>query len=250
MSALRSIPLFAVAICCFGPLLVTGCSGMRKAAPLTVADPARPDDEAARDAWQRPQAILTQMRLQPGQVVVDFGAGNGYLLPWLARAVGPSGKVIAVEVQPELVALLRARVAREKLTNVEIVQATEVSAPLGQLADRILLLHSYRELAQPVQLLEALKHWLKPGGRLYVIEFYPPPDPAGLPLPLPPAEHRVEPATVEAELRGAGFSVTQRYAVLPHQSFAMFVPSEELTPALAQDRDRIALPADATPPAK
>lgn len=234
--------LLGVAVC--------GCAGPRKAAPLTVHGPLAPADEVARDVWQRPQAILNQMRVQPGQVVVDFGAGAGYLLARLSQAVGPDGQVIAVEVQPELVQRLRQRAAAEKLDNVQVVQSTEVSVGLGALADRIILLHSYAELAQPVQMMAALKQWLKPGGRVYAVEFLPPPDPAGLPLPLSAPQHRVAPDTLEAELRGAGLIATQRYAVLPHQYFAMFVPEEELTPALVQDRDLVPLPDSATPPSR
>lgn len=230
-------------LCAAGP----ACSGPRKPAPYSPPAPVHPSEEEARDAWQRPPLILNQLRLQPGQTVVDFGAGSGYLLPWLSRAVGADGQVIAVEVQPDLIAALRQRCAREGLGNVQVVQSTDVSVPLGQLADRIVLLHSYRELAAPIDMLAALKQWLRPGGRIYVIEFLPPPDPDGTPLPLPPADHRVDPDTVEAEMRGAGFVATQRYDVLRHQYFAMFVPVEELTPALAQDRDRVLLPPSPTP---
>jgi len=224
--------------------VVAACAGVRRPAPLSPPAPAAPDDTNARDVWQHPAAVIAQMRLQPGHVVVDFGAGDGYLVGHLSRAVG-GGKVIAVEVQPALVDHLRARAERDGLINVKVVQSTEVSVPLGELADRVVLLHTYRELAQPVQMLAAIKHWLKPGGRLYVVEFLPPPDPFGMPIAFPPEADRVAPETIEAELRGAGFVATQRYAVLPHQYFAMFVPEEELTPALAEDRSR--LPAAATP---
>ncbi len=231
-------------------VLACGCASPRKAAPLTVHGPVAPADEVARDGWQRPQAIVAQMRLQPGQVVVDFGAGTGYLLQHLSRAVSPSGQVIAVEIQPELVQRLRQRVSDEGLRNVTVVQSTEVSAALGQLADRIVLLHSYGELDHPIDMLAALKQWLRPGGRLYAVEFLPPPDPVGLPMPLSDPDHRVAPDTLEAEMRGAGLVATQRYAVLPHQYFAMFVPTEELTPALAQDRDRVGAPEAVTPAAR
>lgn len=208
-----------------------GCSGARKVAPLTVHVPAMAAAERARDAWQRPQLIVERMRLEPGMAVADIGAGGGYLLPFLSRAVGPEGKVYAVEVQPQLVEALKKRAAAEHLDNVEVLLATEADVPLPLPVDRMVLLHSYRELAQPVEMLRSLKQRLQPTGRLFIIDFLPPPDPTGLPLPLPEETVRVEPATIEAEARGAGLLATQRYTILPHQFFAMFVISEEVTPA-------------------
>lgn len=207
------------------------CAGPRKAAPLTIHSPPVAALDRARDAWQLPQLIVERMRLEPGMVVADIGAGAGYLLPFLSKAVGPEGKVYAVEVQPELVEQLKKRAAAEHWTNVDVVLSTETDAPLPQPVDRMLLLHSYRELAQPIEMLRSLKQNLQPTGRLFVVEFLPPPDPTGLPLPLPEENVRVEPATIEAEARGAGLLATQRYTGLPHQFFAMFVNSEEVTPA-------------------
>ena len=210
-----------------------GCSGARKAAPLTVHPPPMVAVERARDAWQLPHLVVERLRLEPGMAVADIGAGSGYLLPFLSRAVGPEGKVYAVEVQPQLVAELKKRVAAEHLDNVEVILSTEADAPLPQPVDRVILLHSYRELAQPVELLRSLKQRLEPTGRLFIVEFSPPPDPSGLPLPLPDEGDRVEGATIEAEARGAGLLATQRYTILPHQFFAMFVNAEEVTAAAA-----------------
>ncbi len=216
--------------------VAVGCSAPRKPAPLTIHAPPVAAVDRARDAWQLPQWIVERMRLEPGMVVADIGAGTGYLLPFLSRAVGPEGKVYAVEIQPQLVDHLRKRAAAEHLDNVEVVLSTETDAPLPQPVDRMILLHSYRELAQPIEMLRALKQRMQPTGRLFVIEFLPPPDPSGLPLPLPDEKVRVEPATIEAEARGAGLLATQRYTGLPHQFFAMFVHSEEVTPAAPAPR--------------
>lgn len=210
---------------------VISCSAPRKPAPLTLHSAPQAQDERARDAWQLPDVVVEKLRIAPGMRVADIGSGAGYLLPMLSRAVGPEGKVFAVEVQPQLVERLRRRVVAEKLSNVVVVQSSEVDAPLPESVDRLILLHSYRELAQPIELLRALKQRLQPTGRLFIGEFLPPPDPAGMPLPLPADDARVAPETIEAEARGAGLIATQRFAVLPHQYFAMFVNAEEVTAA-------------------
>lgn len=209
------------------------CSTPRRSAPLTQHAAPHNHDERARDAWQLPEVLIDKLRIVPGMRVADLGAGGGYLLPLLSRAVGPQGKVYAVEVQPQLVERLRQRVAAEQLGNVEVVLSSEVDAPLPEPVDRLILLHSYRELAQPLEMLRALKQRLQPTGRLFVVEFLPPPDPTGSPLPLPEDDQRVAPETIEAEARGAGLLATQRFAVLPHQYFAMFVNAEEVTAAPA-----------------
>lgn len=227
--AALATPIGAVALLASAQL--AGCSAPRKPAPLTPHTAPQAQDERARDAWQLPEVVLDKMRIAPGMRVADLGAGAGYLLPMLSRAVGPEGKVYAVEVQAPLVERLRKRVAAERLDNVVVVQSSDLDAPLPEPIDRLILLHSYRELAQPIELLRALKQRLQPTGRLFVVEFLPPPDPTGMPLPLPDDDARVAPETIEAEARGAGLLATQRFAVLPHQYFAMFVNAEEVTAA-------------------
>ncbi len=213
-------------------LALASCGVPRRTVQLTPPAPAVVADEQARNDWQLPDKIVESLHLAHGAKVADLGAGNGYLLPWLSRAVGPEGRVYALEIQPELLTELHQRTEREHLANVVVLAADATRAVLPELIDRVVMLHSYRELTDPVTLLAALKHTLTPAGRMAVIEFLPPPDPTGHPIPLPPAERRVAPETIEAEARGAGLVAVRHYAVLPHQYFAEFVPAEQLTPAL------------------
>ena len=84
---------------------------------------------AGRDGWQHPERVIEALAIRPGDFVAEIGAGEGYWIPWLSHAVGPTGRVDAVDVEDEPVAALRERVEREQLTNVEVVLA-EYDDPL------------------------------------------------------------------------------------------------------------------------
>ena len=79
-----------------------------------------------REAEEQPDQLVSQLRLRRGEIVADIGAGTGYLSRRLAQAVGPTGRVLAVDVQPEMVALLRNLSARLGLTNITPVLGTVI----------------------------------------------------------------------------------------------------------------------------
>src|SRR4051812_48788437 len=60
-------------------------------------------DDPERDAWQRPAEVIEHMKIAPGSVVADLGTGTGYFVGWLSRAVGPTGKVLALDVEAEMI---------------------------------------------------------------------------------------------------------------------------------------------------
>jgi len=215
--------LLAVLLCA---LSTSACGGRRTPKPR----PAKKLDKdvkkqplGTRDLWQQPDVIVDKMALGPAMFVIDLGAGEGYMTPWLAAAVGGEGKVWAVEIDPALVKLLNKKVADNKLTNVQVVQSTINDLPVAALVDRILLLNTYPELADPVGMLKALRLRLRPGGRLVVVDYKPNPK-----VPGPPAEDRLSLQTIEAEARGAGLALAFSYDVLPRQYIAVFVPAEEV----------------------
>src|SRR5689334_3737130 len=81
-------------------------------------------DDPKRDAWQKPDEVVAALALQPGMTVADIGAGTGYFEARLSKAVGDSGKVIAVDLEADMVRYLGERATREKLANVEARQST------------------------------------------------------------------------------------------------------------------------------
>jgi ubiquinone/menaquinone biosynthesis C-methylase UbiE len=149
------------------------------------------------------------MGLAPGSVVADLGAGSGWFTSRLAKAVGPAGRVYAVDVNPVTLRELREALSKE-LTNIEIVRGEEndPKLPAGQL-DAVLVVNAYHEFAEYQAVLARVKEALKPGGRLVLVE---------------PAPRRTEDATraaqtrrhtiamtfAEADLVEAGFDVVRR----------------------------------------
>ncbi|MBC7927948.1 MAG: methyltransferase domain-containing protein [Bryobacteraceae bacterium] len=123
-----------------------------------------------RDIRQKPEELVKRLGLTPGMSVADIGTGVGYLLPYLSRAVGPSGTVYAEDIFPDFLA--KARKLGEPLGNVKFIQGTERSAKLPSASvDRVVILDAYHHFDFPQQMLDSIAVALKPGGRLAVIEF-------------------------------------------------------------------------------
>ena len=125
-----------------------------------------------REDEEAPSKLHEELRLKPGQVVADIGAGTGYHAFRMAAKVGPKGKVLAVDIQPEMLAIM-GRVMKEKnISNIELVRGTETDPrlPAGAV-DLILLVDVYHEFSHPYEMTEAMAKALKPGGRLVFVEF-------------------------------------------------------------------------------
>jgi len=126
-----------------------------------------------RDKTQKPEAVVAALGLRPGMTVADIGTGIGYMLPYLSKAVGPSGKVLAEDVQSDFLDQARAKVDVAKLVNVSLILGgfTDPKLPPGAV-DVELLLDVYHHFDQPQKMLAALAPALKPGGRLVIVEYH------------------------------------------------------------------------------
>ena len=138
----------------------------RKAVANGLADPAR-------DEKQKPGELIRAMGLQAGMTVADVGTGIGYMLPFLSRAVGPEGKVIAEDIFDDFLAGAKQRTEQAKVTNVTFVKgtATDPNLPEGQI-DEALALDVYHHFDYPDKMLAAIYKSLKPTGRLVLVEYY------------------------------------------------------------------------------
>lgn len=134
---------------------------------------ARMLDGPHRDAWQKPAELVAAMKLKPGMTVVDLGTGPGYLLPYLSEAVGPSGKVLALEIHEDFLDKARKKSAARKLTNIVFVLGSETDVNLPpKCADVILVLDTYHHFNYPERMLAGIREALKNHGRLIVVDYY------------------------------------------------------------------------------
>jgi SAM-dependent methyltransferase len=166
-----------------------------------------------REQEEAPSIAIRALGLKPGQVVADIGAGSGYYTVRMAREVGPSGRVIATDIQPGMLEILRRRLQQDRLSNVELVlgAADDPKLPDGSL-DLALMVDVYHELSAPQAFVRRLRAALKPTGRLVLLEFRKE-DPK---IPIRP-EHKMSVAEVKAELEPEGFRLSTVLNDLPWQ---------------------------------
>jgi SAM-dependent methyltransferase len=179
-------------------------------------------DDPERAEWQQPALLVGSLGITRGTTVADVGAGTGYFLPHLADAVGPDGKVLAVDIERSLVRHMRERVRDAGLGQVEVrLGAPDDPALVGGEVDLVLLVDTYHHIDGRVEWFGRLKQSVRPGGRLAIVDFK-----AGeLPVGPPPA-HRIPKERVDAELAEAGWRKVAAPDVLPYQ----FVHIYELAP--------------------
>jgi SAM-dependent methyltransferase len=170
-----------------------------------------------REQEERASIAIRELRLRPNDVVADLGAGSGWYSVRLARQV-PQGRVLAVDVQPEMLALVRAQAARAGLANIEPVLAGVDDPRLPAAGvDVVLMVDVYHELSQPCEVMQGVARALKPGGRVALIEFRGE-DPAVPILPL----HKMTRAQVDREMAAAGFERVRSFDALPWQHLLIY----------------------------
>ena len=180
-------------------------------------DPARfakSFDDPARDAWQMPAGVIEALALKPGMTVADIGAGTGYFTMRLAKVPGVS--VLAVDVEPAMIAHVQQRVATERLANVTGVIAAATSANLPEPVDVVLVVDTYHHLPNRAAYFRDLRKSLKPGGRVAIVDFRKD-APEG-----PPVHFRFTPQQIEDEMTQAGYRLDGSHDFLPRQHFLIF----------------------------
>jgi arsenite methyltransferase len=190
-----------------GMLLLAGCTTTLKRCAY---------EGLGRDGWQHPDRVIEALALRPGDRVADLGSGGGYFTFRLARAVGPTGRVYAVDIDEALNADLRARAAREGFANVEVILARPDDPLLPPASiDLIFTSNTYHHLKDRVAYFASAGKALAPDGRIAVIDF----DRRGWMHSL---GHYTDPDTIKAEMGAAGYRLEQEHAFLPRQSFLLF----------------------------
>ena len=125
-----------------------------------------------RQQEERPDLLLADLKLKPGMVVADIGAGSGYHTRRMAEVVGKTGKVYAVDVQPQMVQMLSAFAREERYSNVKPILSTvdDVKLPLASV-DLAIMVDVYHELEFPFEMMRSIVKSLKPGGVVAFVEY-------------------------------------------------------------------------------
>ncbi|WP_228486369.1 class I SAM-dependent methyltransferase [Paludibaculum fermentans] len=175
-------------------------------------------DRDDREREENPQLAVKLLGIQAGDIVADVGAGSGYYTELLANRVGPAGKVYASDLQPGMLQLIRERIEKKGLKNIQVVQASEASPNLPNAAlDLILMVDVYHEFSKPQEMLRAMRGSLKPGGRLVLLEYRK--EDAAVPIR---EEHKMSVAGVRAEVEPEGFRFEKVLPDLPWQHILIF----------------------------
>jgi SAM-dependent methyltransferase len=172
-------------------------------------------EDPSRDAWQKPDEVLSALALAPDAKVADVGSGTGYFAVRLARAV-PRGHVYGVDIEADMARYLGERARREGLSNVTPVIAAPDDARLPELVDVVLVVNTYHHIGEREAYFRRLLGALKPGGRLIIIDFR-----KGQPMG-PPEQYRLGPEQVRQELETAGYRAAGEHGFLPNQYFLVF----------------------------
>jgi ubiquinone/menaquinone biosynthesis C-methylase UbiE len=186
----------------------------RSVAPI-VADSF--STETARDRAGEFERVVELAGVRPGMWVADVGAGEGYYATRLAAVVGPSGRVLAEDIVPEVRDRLAERVHRERLDNVAVLlgQPDNPKLPARSL-DRVFLVHMYHEVQSPYAFLWHLREALKPGGRIIVVD-----------ADRPPRRHGIAPTLLRCEFAAVGLELRQMRGIGSDSYFASFEPAGE-----------------------
>jgi ubiquinone/menaquinone biosynthesis C-methylase UbiE len=174
-------------------------------------------ERPTREREERTDRLLKNLPLAPDSVVADIGAGTGYFTFPMAKQV-PEGRVLAVDIQPEMLNMISARMASEDVSNIQPVLGSERDPGLEPSSvDLILLVDAYHEFAWPREMGIAMARSLKPGGRLVLIE-YRAEDPS---VPIKRL-HKMSVKQALKEMEAVGLKLERNGKFLPQQHFMVF----------------------------
>jgi SAM-dependent methyltransferase len=180
-----------------------------------------------RESEEHCSLVLSKMGLKPGMTIGDVGCGNGFYTLAMAKAVGKEGVIHAVDIQPQMLRMLRTRTKKEKIDNVKPILGTIIDPKLPEdSCDLILCVDVYHEFSHPEHMLAAMRKALKKDGLLLLVEFRAE-DPK---VPIRP-EHKMTKDQVFKELEANGFKFEKEFDKLPWQHMLFFSRDEKFEPS-------------------
>ncbi len=174
-------------------------------------------ERADRATEEQPQNMIAALELKSTDVVADIGAGTGYISQLLAQQVS-EGKVLSVDVQPEMIALLKQRIAKNKIANIQPQLGTEQSPELpAESIDLAIMVDAYHEFSYPHEMMVGIAAALKPSGRVVLAE-YRGEDPQVFIKP----HHKTTQKQIQQEMKDIGLKLLKNENVLPQQHLLFF----------------------------
>jgi predicted methyltransferase len=171
-----------------------------------------------REEEERPQQVIDALEIRKGQTVADLGAGSGYFSFRMAPKVGSEGKVLAVDIQEEMLSVVRQRAQREGVKNVVAMRSTTSDSKLAPASvDLLLMVDVYHELEYPYEVMQSVVKGLKPGGRVALVE-YRKEDPR---VPIKEV-HKMSEQQIIKEMAAVGLKHVKTIDTLPIQHLAIF----------------------------
>lgn len=191
-------------------LLAAGCAQLKQCAY----------EGFSRDQWQQPDKVIAALGLKPGDTVADLGSGGGYFTFRLARAVAPNGKVYAVDIDRDMIGLVAERARKEAPSIVETVIARPNDPALPGTVDLVFTSNTYHHVDDRVAYFANLRKYLRPGGRVAIIDFDRRAWVEGLLRHYTPSEF------IQREMEQAGYVLQKNNDFLDRQSFLIFAVKE------------------------
>ena len=178
-------------------------------------------DWLMRESRQREEdckRLLKELHVKPGQIICDMGCGNGFYTLKLAQLTGKTGRVYAVDIQPQMLDMLQRRAHEARLENISPLLGTETDPRLPENSiDLVLMVDVYHEFSQPEAMLKAIRKSLKAAGRIALVEFRAE-DPK---VPIKP-EHKMSKQQILKEFPANGLTLTDQFDELPWQHLMFF----------------------------
>lgn len=173
-------------------------------------------NDPSRDAWQRPKEVVEKLAISTGARVADLGAGGGYFTWYLAEAVGPQGKVFAVEIDETALDIITKEIKARSSTNVTPIRAEPRDAELPEPVDLVFSCDTYHHMTDRVAYFQVLARSLTADGRVAILDFHPHGFFSGL------LGHGTAKEDVRREMEAAGYRLDRDFNIMDSQHFQVF----------------------------
>jgi ubiquinone/menaquinone biosynthesis C-methylase UbiE len=175
-------------------------------------------ENPARDAYQKPDEVVRALAIKPGETIADIGSGSGYFTLRFAAAVGDTGRVYGVDVDPAMIRHLNRRIRDAALRNVQTV-LSEPDDPLlpDRSIDRFVVVDTWHHIEKQAEYLALMKRMLRPRGQVVMIDYQKRELPVG-----PPLAMKIAREDLVRQMETNGFRLAKEHTFLPYQYFLVF----------------------------